>query len=547
MCCTGGALCLACSAAQTTVRARPLLHEDAVAYRGAYVVDIERRGSNTRGVLTVQDGQGLQQIYPLELASNTRKRLYLSLATYDQLYPLRRMAAPRLEWRGDDGETVQIHLPRPAPIHIPVVVVGNLIGGLDFLSRESVPLSTSLLAKSDTRQLPLKVYYWRARDVPDDWRALLDLPLIVLTEGAETLTDAQLRALHAWLSAGGTLMISTGSFISWRATPFATLIAPPPSAVAADYRVVQARQGVPILLQRRVGQGKLLLLRGDLSSAQWRSAADLPQLIRSVISFRSLPCEQLDELTEAELKWAGQPVRPARMEMGLVALGAYTALVWQMSVYLRRRRRLAAAFLPLLGLTTLGAVAVPLLAPHYARPAPQVSHVIYQSDAQPTVAFSTLRATLDAGVHRVRLPEGALLLRVETQPNAKLTLRDAAKPELELDCFGRTSVVVGFLRALQHPPRLQVQHSGKHLRLRNHSDEPLQEITLLRELPAPWEPTALWRQEKLMPKQTAQTAPVPTGLLAELSVRAKLPRQESTVTVSGKPVEEVSYLFVRVP
>jgi hypothetical protein len=65
------------SHAQTAVQARLLLDDEAMAHCAVYGVDIERRGSDTRGELVVELPNGWRAVYPMDLAANARKRLYL--------------------------------------------------------------------------------------------------------------------------------------------------------------------------------------------------------------------------------------------------------------------------------------------------------------------------------------------------------------------------------------------------------------------------------------------------------------------------------------
>ena len=65
------------SYAQTAVRARLLLDDKAMAHCAVYVVDIERTGRDTRGELVTELPYGWRAVYPMDLATNTRKRLNL--------------------------------------------------------------------------------------------------------------------------------------------------------------------------------------------------------------------------------------------------------------------------------------------------------------------------------------------------------------------------------------------------------------------------------------------------------------------------------------
>lgn len=537
-------LCVAQGAAQTTIRARPVLHEDALAYRGVYVVDVQRRGGDTRGVLIVRDALGVQSTYELDLAANARKRLYLNIAIQRPRGNSHRVGAPRIEWQSMDGERTPIDTPSPAPIHLPIVVVGDLIGGLETLNRQSVEVSSILAPRDKNSRVPLKVYYWRASDLPDDWRALLELPFLVLTEGAETLTDAQLRALYTWLNAGGTLLIDTGAFINWRATPFAELIAP--TQFATPYQPAHRTQDAPKLLYRRVGRGILYLYEGNLRMARADNRHE-PILLR-IAQGVVLPSEQLQREFQAWVEAARPPTRYARVWAGIAVLCAYAAAVWLLSAWLRRRRRLASVFKPLAGLTLIASVAIALLAPRLPQRNPVVMHTVYQNDTTPTLEFSVLSATLGAGRYRLTLPDDALLLEARTQPSASLSVRySTAPPEAQLRCHAHTTVMLCFARPVASEPRLTVQRTDDRLIIRNIGREALLSVNLQLQHSPLTPSSTLWERERLLPNQTATIQLPPVMRRALLWLRATLPRREPAVALSGEPVQEVSYLFVEVP
>lgn len=531
-------LCVAQGAAQTTIRARPLLHEDALAYRGAYVVDIERRGGDVRGTLIVRDALETQYLYELDLPANARKRLYLNVATQPPLGSLRRAHAPRLEWQSAAGERVLIDAPSPLPMQLPIVVVGDLIGGLETLNQKQGRAISVLAPTEQNMQLPLKVYYWRVSDLPDDWRALLEVPILVLTEGSETLTDAQQRALHIWLNAGGTLVIDKSAFTNWRATPFAALIAP----AQPETPYLELEQG---LLYRRVGQGVLYLVEGDRRAERIRKRLE-PALLR-IVQGVMLLSEQLTRYSEGWKEHATPPLQLARLEYGIAVLIVYGSAVWLLSAWLRRRRRLASVFKPLLGLTVIACTAVVLLAPRPPQTTPVVVHSVFQSDAAPTLEYSVLFATLRAGKHRLTLPDESLLLDAQTQPFAPLRVRySTAPPEAELHCRVRTTVMLSFARPTPSAAYLSVQRIGEQLILRNVGRETLQVVALqLRRMPSTPVET-VWRTERMMPNQTVSVPLPPSARTGRLWVLATLPRRAPAIALEGQPVQEVSYLFVGV-
>jgi hypothetical protein len=130
-----GCLLLAMGAwsyAQTAVQARLLLDDKAMAHYAVYVVDIERRGSDTRGELVVDLPNGWRAVYPMDLAANSRKRLYLPVPSAQIVRG--GLAFAELLWRGADGERVRVELPTPLQTRLPIVFVGNPISGWERLS-----------------------------------------------------------------------------------------------------------------------------------------------------------------------------------------------------------------------------------------------------------------------------------------------------------------------------------------------------------------------------------------------------------------------------
>jgi hypothetical protein len=290
-----GCLLLAIGAwshAQTAVQARLLLDDEAMAHCAVYVVDIERRGSDTRGALVAELPNGWRAVYPMDLAANARKRLYLPVPSAQTS----RFAFARLLWRGADGERVRVELPTPLQTHLPIVFVGNRVGGWESLNGAKAPFASALAADHDRFSPPIHAYYLRPAALPDDWRGLLGLPVLVLVDGAEALTDGQWQAVRQWLAAGGTLVVSAGSFgAAVNLLPLADLmprlslsdapvrpvtppLAPPDQPVRLmrpetlqGYRVLLGGARAPVMLYRRVGAGNLYLFLGDLGDPVWRA------------------------------------------------------------------------------------------------------------------------------------------------------------------------------------------------------------------------------------------------------------------------------------
>lgn len=521
-------------AGQTAIHVRPLVHEDAISYRGAYQVELIQQQGSTSGALIATDRQGHRWVYPLDLAANSRKRLSLSLdlaSTWTS-----RWTAPRLEWHDTGAKAQRIEMPTLLPLHLPIVVVGNLKGGLEFLNDQQVSFLSGRLKSSD-ETVPMRVYYWRPSELPDDWRALLEVPILVLVEGAETLNDAQLRALRLWLNAGGTLVLNLGAFSSWRASPFASFIMAEPQSL-----FLPLLPDMPSLrvFWRRVGQGRLILVSGDVGSAQWRARPELGTMFQTIASSSGLPSELLTRRVEAgtERFVGGMPYE--RLDGGIGVLAFYGLGVWWLSARLRRQRRLAAVFKPLVGLTATGCVAVWLLAPRLPQEQPIVYRAVLQSAIQPTVEAGVLMATFVAGHYQITLPEDALVVRIQVQPFTPLTIRDAVKPQLELHCKSRTRVAIGFVYPVEQPPRVQLQRLGQFALLRNLTNERLQSLQLYDDWSLIDARAPLQQLEPLQPYRETRFR-VPTT--HTLWLRTPLPPSDASVIIPGEPVQEVRFLW----
>ncbi|GIV05497.1 MAG: hypothetical protein KatS3mg016_1072 [Fimbriimonadales bacterium] len=524
-------------AGQTVIQVRPLVHEDAISYRGAYQVALIQQQGSTSGTLIATDQQGHQWVYPLDLAASARKQLYLSLDVANRYAP--RWRAPRLEWHDSESKSQRIETPTLLPRHLPIVVVGNLKGGLEFLNDQQVQFLTRRLRSSESN-IPIRVYYWRPSELPDDWRALLEAPILVLAEGAETLNDAQLRALRLWLNAGGTLVLSLGAFSSWRATPFAPLITAEPHGLFTPFMPDMPQIE---LSWRRVGQGMLLLFSGDIGSAQWRARPELLTMFQTIASSSRLPSELLTRRVEAGTEGFVGAMPYERLDGGMVVLALYGLGVWVLSAWLRRRRRLAAVFKPLVGLTVLSCVVVWLLAPRLPQDQPIVYRAVLQSAIQPTVEAGVLMAHLEAGRHQITLPEDAFVVSIQVQPFTPIVIRDAAAPQLELHCKSHTRVAIGFVCPVEQPPRVQLQRSGWFATLRNLTNEPLQSLQFYDDWFLMGESVPHQHIESLPPRQQARCRVSKSSSW----LRTPLPPSEASVFIEGKPVQEVRSLWASIP
>jgi hypothetical protein len=552
------------SHAQTAVRARLLLDDKAMAHCAVYVVDIERKGGDTRGELAAEFPNGWRAVYPMDLAANARKRLYLPVPSAQTS----RFAFARLLWRGADGERVRVELPTPLQTHLPIVFVGNRVGGWESLNGAKAPFASALAVDHDSFSPPIHAYYLRPAALPDDWRGLLGLPVLVLVDGAEALTDGQWQAVRQWLAAGGTLVVSAGSFgaavnllpladlvprLSLSDTPVRPVtppLAPPDQPVRLmrpetlqDHRVLLGDARAPVMLYRRVGAGNLYLFLGDLGDPVWRAWDELPTLMGWVVSSSGFLTERWGQVFDTEKRH--EPlvqVRQVWVSVGL--LGGYFVAVWVLAAWLRRRRRLASVAAPLTGLTLLASVGAIALAPRTTG-APRATRYLYRAPDAPAVETIRIMGAARAGTHTIRLPEGALVLPAgEGAPAEVWYAADA--PEVRLRAGSWTEVQVVCLRLTREAPQVEARRVGNAVHLHNRSQGDLHAVQLRRRDGERSEPVVLWTQPTLRAGQSvrvpmSETLPVEPNLhfVAEWQ-----PDAPSGALWNGTPIEEVSQLFV---
>jgi hypothetical protein len=552
------------SQAQTAVRARLLLDDEAMAHCAVYVVDIERRGSDTRGELVAELPNGWRAVYPMDLAANARKRLYLPVPSAQTS----RFAFARLLWRGADGERVSTELPMPLQARLPIVFVGNPISGWERLNEVRVPFASALSKRHEAFSPPLHAYYLRPAALPDDWRGLLGLPVMVLVDGAEALTDAQWQAVRQWLAAGGTLVVSAGSFgaavnllpladlvprLSLSDTPVRPVtppLVPPDQPVRLmrpetlqDHRVLLGDARAPVMLYRRVGAGNLYLFLGDLGDPVWRAWDELPTLMGWVVSSSGFLTERWGSTLAPPRK--RQPVvQVRRVWAGVWLLGGYFVAIWVLAAWLRRRRRLASVAAPLTGLTLLASVGAIALAPRTTG-APRATRYLYRAPDAPAVETIRIIGAARAGTHTIRLPEGALVLPADEGAPVEVWYATDA-PEVRLRAGSWTEVQVVCLRLTREAPQVEARRVGDAVHLHNRSQGDLHAVQLRRRDDEQSGSAVLWTLPVLRAGQSVRV-PMPETLLVEPNlhfVAEWQPDAPSGALWNGTPIEEVSQLFV---
>jgi hypothetical protein len=552
--------------AQTVLKARPLLDDEAMAHCAVYVVDIERKGSDTRGALVAELPNGWRAVYPMDLAANARKRLYLTAPS--AIYEWRR-GDGWLTWRGADGERVSTELPMPLQSRLPIVFVGNPISGWERLSEMRVPFASALSKQHEAFSPPLHAYYLRPAALPDDWRGLLGLPVMVLVDGAEALSEAQWRAVRHWLAAGGTLVVSAGSFgAAVNLLPLADLIprltlpdapvrlapnplAPPPQhpvrlmrpETLRGYRVLVGDTRAPVLLHRRVGAGNLYLFLGDLDAPEWRAWDGASEMMRTVVQSSAFPAERWQRRFDSAARLPS-PLRWERLWLGVALLGGYFVAVWVLAAWLRRRRRLASVAAPLTGLTLLASVGAIALAPRTTS-APRATRYLYCAPDAPAVETIRIMGAARAGTHTIRLPEGALVLPADKGAPVEVWYATDA-PEVRLRAGSWTEVQVVCLRLTREAPQVEARRVGNAVHLHNRSQGDLHAVQLRRRDDEQSGSAVLWTLPVLRAGQSVRV-PMPETLLVEPNlhfVAEWQPDAPSGALWNGTPIEEVSQLFV---
>jgi hypothetical protein len=552
------------SYAQTAVQARLLLDDKAMAHCAVYVVDIERRGSDTRGALVAELPGNWRAVYPMDLAANARKRLYLPVPSAQTS----RFAFARLLWRGADGERVRVELPTPLQTRLPIVFVGNAIGGWERLNEARAPFVSAFAKDHEGFSPPMHAYYLRPAALPDDWRGLLGLPVLVLVDGAEALSDAQWQAVRQWLAAGGALVVSAGSFgaavnllpladlvprlslSDAPVRPVTTPLAPPNQPVRLmrpetlqDYGILLGDARAPVMLYRRVGAGNLYLFLGDLGDPLWRDWGGLPTLMGWVTLSSEFLTERWGKVFDTEKRH--EPlvqVRQVWVSVGL--LGGYFVAVWGLTAWLRRRRRLASVAAPLTGLTLLASVGAIALAPRTTS-VPRATRYLYCAPDAPAVEAIQIRGAGRAGTHTIRLPEGALVLPADEGTPVEVWYATDA-PEVRLRAGSWTEVQVVCLRLTREAPQVEARRMGDAVLLHNRSQDDLHAVQLRRRDGEQSGSAAVWTLPVLRAGQSVRV-PMPETLLVEPNlhfVAEWQPDAPSGALWNGTPIEEVSQLFV---
>ncbi len=522
--------------AQTEIKVTNLLGEQALTDPLPVQVELRQRGASTRGTLEWWSESSLRYRLSVELPAGARKVVHLALPLNAWSQPSRRsrgqsFSVPVLVWRSDAGEFRMFDVPFTWSNRLPIVVVGDVQGGFERWRQATFALeyrfNTQEVRSGDWSLEPI---YWSPASVPQNWKALLGIPLIILTEGGERLTTEQWDALLAWLLAGGHLIVSVGSIgAPLKGTPLAPLLPPlgerklipplpPRSALsqgswrggASDSPLplgeglgVRAKpEGIPLLqspgwsdgfapmyigsalvaCSRRVGRGTLTLCLGDMTAPAWRDWQGYGTLINQWAGMMNLPLFRIR--TPFETRSLRPPLEPKHV-MGATAI---FALYW-LALYLswrimRRQRQLIRAPLVLTVLTGLAWLALVRLAPPSVYQAQSHRARILLADSRLPLALEHSRYHLlfPAGEHRLRWEQGVqtLAMRRRTLLSERITVEYGAHTEILFQPFGAAEVQLQMVRPIKLPAPLRVSlQSGRYI-VRNSLPYPLSEVQIRR-------------------------------------------------------------------
>lgn len=307
---------------------------------------------------------------------------------------LRRL--PLFEWRAA-GELNSLSAP-VNPRGVAVLFVGDVVGGYEFVRQidySPLQLQTYPPWSVEAPLFPLMPIYLRPEQLPDHPAALLGIPFIVLTDGAERLNESQQRALVLWLHAGGQLIVPLRTSASLlrrtRLAPYlpdwgelrmqrltqpvrlhdqSARILPPSAPVPVTWLshprgVTLAHVGQRTLaLQIPWGYGTLIVFGGDLMHPAWRNWEGHATLWKTflhhprfpLLTFKQLASVPKHDSTEMKRRIAAVPL----LSVIFAAYGGALYALWRI---LRTQRRLIYAPYGVVLLSVLSVFAI-----HFATP-----------------------------------------------------------------------------------------------------------------------------------------------------------------------------------
>lgn len=298
-----------------------------------------------------------------------------------------------LEWIPERGPVARMQVSSPTELKAPVVVIGDLVGGLEVLKNPEFAMTRQTRTGVDS--YGLHPVYLQPERVPEHPRWLSGVPMVVLSEGAERMSVEQWKTLFGWLMEGGRLIVPAAhaGAALWQ-TPLKGLLperagAPRrmnllwsrvelltsapygpnepvgivPLRISAEHTWHASAEKEALVLSRRMGKGRLLTFAGDLFAPAWRGWHAYKQLWQILLLEIKVPDSAFPLFDPPN------PPLPRRELPSLWWLGSLFALYWTVVVVvwriLRLKRMLVRApfLLSLLVLLTSAFIAFSLPAP----------------------------------------------------------------------------------------------------------------------------------------------------------------------------------------
>lgn len=280
-------------------------------------VQIGYQGQPVNGYLQWQTSPRIRHRIPLSLSSRTQKELVLIWGTSNPRFMLQALGT-ELEWVPEQGPIARTLVPSPPELAAPVVVIGDVVGGLEVLKQPTFQMTRRTRQGSDS--YPLHPVYLKPERVPVNSRWLSGIPVVVLGEGAERMDTGQWQTLFNWLLEGGTLIIPAANVGTalW-STPLKGLF---PERAGAPQRINLANSYIELLgfggrgpsepvgiipvrggaysplifrdtkllgMSRWIGKGRLVFFEGDLFAPAWRSWYAYNQLWQTLTDGSAFP------------------------------------------------------------------------------------------------------------------------------------------------------------------------------------------------------------------------------------------------------------------
>lgn len=496
--------------AETEIVVKNLLGEHAITDPLPLYVELRHAGAPIRGQLEWQNSPTLRQHLSIELTHGARKGVHVAIPLnawgQEQEGLRRRSASPVLLWRTESGSVRQLEIAYRWVDCLPVVVIGNYQGGFERWRKAQFEVKHFFEAQkvqSDTWSL--EPVYWLPRAVPTNYESLLGIPLIILTEGSESLASEQWEALLGWLLAGGHLIVSVGSIgTPLQGTPLAPLL--PPIGGRTTLTVpVNSQQGTepqpipmiqssgwsdviaqvwegPILVScsRRVGCGTLTLCFADMQASAWRSWQGYERLINHWCRLLDIPLQNLREpLNKRSLR--------SPIERGWVArLAGVFALFW-VGLYLswrilRRRRRLIYAPLALVALVglTLGLTTQMTPALHNQKRSKVKRTLIANQSLPIALEHCFYHALLPAGEYSLQSETEFAMLALECSGGGvSFSVAHGASPTVAFQALRSVEIQMQTTRLLRLPAPVGVSQSASRYTVLNPFDVPMEAVQVV--------------------------------------------------------------------